>query len=60
MKSLSLEITDLCNEKCLHCYHPEHKKKGHIKDLDKLDQMLAEFGELGFQLNRILVQGFLS
>jgi len=48
MKDISLEITDLCNEKCTHCYHPEHKKKGHIKDLDKLDRMLAEFGDLEF------------
>jgi radical SAM protein with 4Fe4S-binding SPASM domain len=48
MKDIALEITDLCNEKCLHCYHPEHKKKGYIKDLDKIDQMFAEFGELGF------------
>ena len=48
MKTLELEITDLCNEKCLHCYHPEHKDKGFIKDLEKLERMLTEFGDLGF------------
>lgn len=48
MKSLALELTDNCNEKCLHCYHPEHKKKGFLKNLALLDEMLKEFGELGF------------
>ncbi|HQI05250.1 MAG TPA: radical SAM protein [bacterium] len=48
MKTLELEITDLCNEKCLHCYHSEKKEEGILKDLDKLDGMLAEFGDLGF------------
>jgi len=48
MKTLELEIADLCNEKCLHCYQPEKKEKGFLKDLDKLDRMFTEFGKIGF------------
>jgi radical SAM protein with 4Fe4S-binding SPASM domain len=48
MKTLALELTDNCNEKCIHCYQSAHKEKGFLKDLDKIDQMFAEFGELGF------------
>ena len=48
MKTLELEITDFCNEKCTHCYHPEHKEKWFLKDLEKLNRMLAEFGNIGF------------
>lgn len=48
MKTLELEITDFCNEKCTHCYHPEHKEKWFLKDIDKLDMLLKEFGDIGF------------
>jgi MoaA/NifB/PqqE/SkfB family radical SAM enzyme len=48
MKTLELEITDSCNEKCLHCFHCEIRKNKFIKNLDKLDKMLGEFGDLGF------------
>lgn len=45
---LSLEITNSCNELCRHCYHPEKRNSEFLTDIELLDKMLAEFGELGF------------
>lgn len=48
-KHLVLEITNQCNEKCRHCYHPLEKDKLlFLSDLDLLDSLLKEFGDLGF------------
>lgn len=48
-KHLALEITNQCNEKCRHCYHPLGKDKLlFLSDLDLLDRFLKEFGDLGF------------
>ncbi|HRZ79351.1 MAG TPA: radical SAM protein [bacterium] len=48
LKALDLEITGCCNEKCVHCYHPENISREFMKDMDLLDTMLQEFAELGF------------
>ncbi|MGI6395443.1 MAG: radical SAM/SPASM domain-containing protein [bacterium] len=48
MKTLELEITNSCNEKCLHCYHPQNREVKFLKNLPLLDKALSEFGELGF------------
>ena len=48
MKSLTLEITTFCNEKCIHCYHSEYEKRVNLTDLVLLEKLLGEFAEKGF------------
>jgi len=50
MKKIQLEITNSCNETCIHCYHPADRTAEQIENLPLLDRMLKEFGELGFML----------
>lgn len=48
MKTIQLEVTGFCNEKCRHCYHSENRNSTEIENLFLLEKMLVEFGELGF------------
>jgi MoaA/NifB/PqqE/SkfB family radical SAM enzyme len=48
LKSLEMEITTQCNERCIHCYCPENIEKKHLEDLELFDRMLAEFAEMEF------------
>jgi len=48
LRTLDLEITSFCNEKCTHCYHPLDIEKKMLTDLDLLDRMLKEFAEMNF------------
>ncbi len=48
MKTLDVEITNVCNEKCRHCYHPEKRDEKFMEDMDLFEKMLGEFGKLGF------------
>jgi len=46
--SLQVEITGRCNERCVHCYHPEFRDERHMEDnvvIDLIDQ-LAEMNAL--------------
>lgn len=48
LKSLFFEITDSCNEKCIHCYIPQEKKsKGELLPLSKFRQLIDELCAIG-------------
>lgn len=48
MKSISLGITNFCNEFCRHCFYPQKRNLKHLDDLNLLERMLGEFADLGF------------
>ena len=46
--ALTMEITDRCNERCIHCYIPDHiKSKGANISFSKFIQIVDEFAEMG-------------
>lgn len=45
---LTIEITNRCNERCIHCYlPPQLKDQGTIMKLDKAQKLIDEFAEMG-------------
>lgn len=47
LKSLELEITSLCNERCIHCFIPsETKKEGMSMPLDQIKLIIDSFVEM--------------
>ncbi len=45
---LTLEVTNRCNERCIHCYLPNSlKDKGSYMSLEKIKSLVDEFVELG-------------
>ncbi len=50
MYSLTLETTYRCNERCIHCYIPQHNKANELSIAD-IDSLFSEFKAIGgFQL----------
>lgn len=44
LKALQIEITDCCNERCVHCYIPnDAKKKGQTMSKEKVKDLLRQF-----------------
>jgi radical SAM protein with 4Fe4S-binding SPASM domain len=41
LRSLHIEITSVCNERCMHCYIP-HENKNHHMDLDLFNKIVDE------------------
>lgn len=46
LHSLTLEVTYSCNERCLHCYIPEHKSISQLS-FAQIEALLTEFKALG-------------
>lgn len=44
--SLQIELTNLCNERCIHCYIP-HKYKNKIMSIPHYEAILAEANKMG-------------
>ncbi len=45
---LTIEITNRCNERCVHCYLPnELKDNGHFMSTDSLKKLVDDFSDLG-------------
>ncbi len=42
---IQLDITNLCNLRCVHCYHPHHKNEGAIS-LDDWKAILRQYKAL--------------
>lgn len=48
LMSLQFEITNKCNERCIHCYIPNEEKNVGIKlPLEKFTKIVDEFAEMG-------------
>jgi len=43
--SIQLDITNACNLRCTHCYHPDHKNSGNLQINDWI-QVLAQYQSL--------------
>lgn len=47
LKTLQIELTDNCNERCIHCYIPESaKKKARNIPLEKVKDILRQFRDM--------------
>ncbi|NDV57281.1 radical SAM/SPASM domain-containing protein [Bacteroides sp. 519] len=47
LRSLQLEVTSLCNEKCIHCYIPsETKDYGSMMPVEQVKSVIDQFAEL--------------
>ena len=46
---LYLELTQICNERCIHCYIPEHlkNKDGYKLKLEEVKKVISDFSSLG-------------
>lgn len=47
---IQIDITNLCNLKCIHCYHPDHNNSGSLS-LDNWYQILGEYFQLISEFN---------
>lgn len=48
ISSLQFELSSRCNERCIHCYIPNHKKNiGKEIPLEKVKKIINEFSEMG-------------
>lgn len=48
LKSLFFEITDKCNERCIHCYIPNNKKiQGELLPIGKFKEIIDDFCLMG-------------
>lgn len=47
LKSIQIEITSLCNERCLHCYIPgENKVHGRMMSTENVIKLIDQFAEM--------------
>jgi len=47
LKTLQIEITDRCNERCIHCYIPNHAKdKGRTMSKEMVKDLLTQFRKM--------------
>lgn len=47
LKTLQIELTDNCNERCIHCYIPElFKRKGRTMPFEKVKDILHQFRDM--------------
>ena len=50
IKDLTIEVTNRCNERCIHCYLPDElKDKGSTMNLGELKVLVDSFGDMGGQ-----------
>ena len=48
ISDLTIEVTNRCNERCIHCYLPDDlKDKGSAMNLEKLKLLIDSFAEMG-------------
>lgn len=46
LRSCQIEITDICNERCIHCYIP-HEQKNHFMTYDVIEDLLNQLALMG-------------
>lgn len=47
LQNLQIELTDACNERCIHCYLPNSRKdKGHALSTEKVIDVLKQYREM--------------
>ena len=46
---LWIEVTDVCNQRCLHCYTSSDRRKGYFLDREVLKRVISQASELEFE-----------
>lgn len=46
LRSCQIEITDICNERCIHCYIP-HEQKSHFMPYDIVENLFNQLAQMG-------------